>query len=426
MSRLLLSGARVVDPEQEVITEQDLLIVGNKIEKIADNISSDGVKKIDLSDKLILPGLIDLHVHLREPGFKHKETIATGTEAAAKGGFTSVVCMPNTNPVLDNEPLIESVVKRGEEQGVVNVFPVGAITKGSEGEELAEIGSMSEAGIVAISDDGNPVMNSEMMRLALQYASDFDLPVISHCEDENLAGTGVVHEGYYSTITGLDPIPASAEETMVARDICLAQETDSHVHIAHISTKGAVQLVREAKAKGVPVTCEVTPHHFSLTDRAITSFNTATKVNPPLRSKEDVAAIKEGLKDGTIDVIATDHAPHAGSEKDVEYDYAPFGISGLETALGLVITELINPGILSWSAAVSKLTSNPADLLGLEGGRLEEGAIADLIVIDPEQNWEVVPEEFASKGKNTPFAGVELTGQNLLTIVDGEVVYNAR
>jgi dihydroorotase len=426
MSRLLLSGARVVDPEQEVITEQDLLIVGNKIEKIADNISSDGVKKIDLSDKLILPGLIDLHVHLREPGFKHKETIATGTEAAAKGGFTSVVCMPNTNPVLDNEPLIESVVKRGEEQGVVNVFPVGAITKGSEGEELAEIGSMSEAGIVAISDDGNPVMNSEMMRLALQYASDFDLPVISHCEDENLAGTGVVHEGYYSTITGLDPIPASAEETMVARDICLAQETDSHVHIAHISTKGAVQLVREAKAKGVPVTCEVTPHHFSLTDRAITSFNTATKVNPPLRSKEDVAAIKEGLKDGTIDVIATDHAPHAGSEKDIEYDYAPFGISGLETALGLVITELINPGILSWSAAVSKLTSNPADLLGLEGGRLEEGAIADLIVIDPEQNWEVVPEEFASKGKNTPFAGVELTGQNLLTIVDGEVVYNAR
>jgi len=426
MSKLLLSGARVVDPEQEAIIEQDVLIVGNKIEKIADNISRDGVKKIDLSDKLILPGLIDLHVHLREPGFKHKETIATGTEAAAKGGFTSVVCMPNTNPVLDSEPLIESVVKRSKEQGVVNVFPVGAITKGSQGEELAEIGSMNEAGIVAISDDGNPVMNSEMMRLALQYASDFDLPVISHCEDENLAGTGVVHEGYYSTITGLDPIPASAEETMVARDICLAQETDSHVHIAHISTKGAVQLVREAKAKGVPVTCEVTPHHFSLTDRAITSFNTATKVNPPLRSKEDVAAIKEGLKDGTIDVIATDHAPHAGSEKDVEYDYAPFGISGLETALGLVITELINPGILSWTDAVSKLTSNPGDLLGLERGRLEEGALADLIVIDPEQSWEVVPEEFASKGKNTPFAGVELTGQNLLTIVDGEIVYNAR
>ncbi|MFO7819136.1 MAG: dihydroorotase [Halanaerobacter sp.] len=423
MSKLLLKDAEVVNPEDEEIKKQDILIENEEIIGLADKIEVKNAETIELSNKLVMPGLIDMHTHLREPGYEHKETIATGTQAAAKGGFTTVACMPNTNPVLDKETLIEGLNKKVREEGVVKVHPIGAITKESQGEELAEIGSMAEAGIVGISDDGNPVMDSEIMRLALKYAGDFDLPVISHCEDENLSGDGVVHEGYYSTVTGLDPIPASSEEVMVARDICLAQETNNPVHIAHISTKGAVQLVREAKAKDIPVTCEVTPHHFSLTDQAITSFSTATKVHPPLRSKEDVQAMKEGLKDGTIDVIATDHAPHAPEEKDVEYDYAPFGISGFETAVGLIVTELIATGVLSWQELVEKLTINPAFILGLEGGRLKEGARADLTIIDPEQEWEVDPKNFVSKGKNTPFAGQKLKGQNVMTIVDGEIVY---
>ena len=423
MSKLLLKDAEVVNPGDEEIKKQDILIEDGEIIGLADEIEVKSAETIELSNKLVMPGLIDMHTHLREPGYEHKETIATGTQAAAKGGFTSIACMPNTNPVLDKETLIEGLDKKAAENGVVKVYPIGAVTKGSQGEELAEIGSMAEAGIVGISDDGNPVMDSEIMRLALKYAGDFDLPVISHCEDENLSGDGVVHEGYYSTVTGLDPIPASSEEVMVARDICLAQETNNPVHIAHISTKGAVQLVREAKAKDIPVTCEVTPHHFSLTDQAITSFSTATKVHPPLRSKEDVQAMKEGLKDGTIDVIATDHAPHAPEEKDVEYDYAPFGISGFETAVGLIVTELIATGVLSWQELVEKLTINPASILGLEGGRLKEGARADLTIIDPEQEWEVDPKNFVSKGKNTPFAGQKLKGQNVMTIVDGEIVY---
>ena len=424
MSRLLLKNAQIIDPELGEIENNDILIKDKKIAKIDNNINNSDVKIVDLAGKTVTPGLIDMHVHLREPGFEHKETIATGTKAAAKGGFTSVACMPNTNPILDKESLIESIMKRAEEKAVVNVHPIGAITKGSKGKELAEIGSMKEAGIVAISDDGHPVMNSEIMRLALKYATDFNLPVISHCEDENLAGQGVVNEGYYSTVTGLDPIPASAEEVMVARDICLARETNSSVHIAHISTKGSVQLVRQAKEQGIPVTCEVTPHHFTLTDQKITSFDTSTKVNPPLRSKEDVEAIKSGLKDGTIDVIATDHAPHAPEEKDVEYDYAPFGISGLETAISLVITELIESGALSWQEAISKLTTKPADILGLNRGRIKEGMVADLSILDPNHKWKVQPEEFISKGKNTPFTRFELTGQNIMTIVSGEIVYD--
>ena len=425
MSKLLLKDAEVVNPENNEIKQQDILVEDDKIIKIAANIEAKDAEVIEVKDKLIVPGLVDMHVHLREPGYEHKETIATGTQAAAKGGFTSVACMPNTNPVLDKETLIEGLNRKIAEDGVVKVHPIGAITKESQGQELAEIGSMKEAGIVAISDDGNPVMNSEIMRLALKYAGDFNLPVISHCEDENLSGDGVVNEGYYSTVTGLDPIPASSEEVMVARDICLARETNNPVHIAHISTKGAVQLVRDAKKQDIPVTCEVTPHHFSLTDEAITSFSTATKVHPPLRSKEDVQAIKEGLKDGTIDVIATDHAPHSNEEKDVEYDYAPFGISGLETALGLINTELIETGILSWQEVIKKLTINPASILNLDVGKIEEGQVADLSVIDPEKEWEVKPKEFVSKGKNTPFTGRKLKGQNIMTLVEGQIVYNS-
>ncbi|GAB6138497.1 dihydroorotase [Halanaerobaculum tunisiense] len=423
MNKLLLKNGEVVNPITKERSQQDILIDQGSIVAVDSNLTAQADQVVDLTGKVVTPGLIDLHVHLREPGFAYKETIASGTRAAAKGGFTTVAAMPNTDPVIDNQSLVESVLTKAKNKSLVNMYQIGAITKGSQGQELAEIGSMQQAGIVGISDDGSGVMNAELMRLAFQYAQDFDLPVISHCEDENLAGEGVVHEGYYSTVTGLEPIPASAEEVMVARDICLAEETDSQLHIAHISTQGAVELVRQAKQRGVKVTCEVTPHHFSLTDAQITSFDTATKVNPPLRSQADVAAVKEGLQDGTIDAIATDHAPHATQEKDVEYNFAPFGISGLETALGLVITELVKPGVLSLTEAIAKLTINPAFILGLDKGRLETGVEADLTVIDPAQKWQVKTEEFVSQGPNTPFAGQELQGKTVLTIVDGEIVY---
>ncbi|AGB40875.1 dihydroorotase, multifunctional complex type [Halobacteroides halobius DSM 5150] len=424
MSKLLLKNGVVINPVKQTKKKEDILIEDNKIVKLGSNLKSETAQVIDIAGKIITPGLVDMHVHLREPGFEYKETIKTGTKAAAKGGFTTVAAMPNTNPVIDKESLVKSVLATAKKEGVVNVCQLGAITKESKGTELAEIGRMKQAGVVGISDDGNSIMNAEVMRLALKYAKDFNLPVISHCEDDNLAGEGVVHEGYYSTITGLNPIPASAEDVMVARDIYLAKETNSKVHIAHISTKGSVKLVRQAKERGVKVTCEVTPHHFTLTDAEITSFATATKVNPPLRSQEDVEAIKEGLQDGTIDVIATDHAPHAIEEKDVEYDYAPFGISGLETALGLVLTELVKPGVLSLEEAIAKVTIQPAQILGLNKGRLEVGEVADLTVIDLEDQWQVNPTKFLSKGQNTPFAGYKLQGKTVMTIVDGEVVYS--
>ncbi len=425
MNKLLLKNGKLINLEDKVRENKDILIINNKIAQVGEDLAVDDAQIVDLAGKVIAPGLIDIHVHLREPGFEHKETIETGTKAAAKGGFTSVACMPNTKPVIDKESLVRSVLSIAKEDARVNLYPIGAITKESKGEELAEIGSMNEAGAVAISDDGHSVMNAEVMRLALEYASDFDLPVIVHCEDKNLAGQGVVHQGYYSTITGLNPIPASAEDVIVARDISLAEETGAKLHIAHISTKGSVELVRQAKKRGVNVSCEATPHHFTLTDEEITAFDTATKVNPPLRSEEDVKAIKEGLQDGTIDVIATDHAPHAVEEKDVEYNYAPFGISGIETALGLVITQLVKPGILSLEEAITKLTINPAEVLGLDKGRIEVGRVADLTVIDLEKEWKVEPKDFISKGKNTPFAGFKLTGQAVMTIVGGEIVYKS-
>ncbi|WP_018250256.1 dihydroorotase [Orenia marismortui] len=425
MNKLLLKNAKLVNPAESIIQDQDLLIIDGKIAKIENGLKAKGADLIDLNGKILSPGLIDMHVHLREPGFEHKETIKTGTEAAAKGGFTSVACMPNTNPVIDSQILVEGLLSIAKEDGVVNVYPIGAITKGSQGQELAEISSMKEAGIVGISDDGSPVMNSEMMRLALEYAKDLELTIISHCEDENLAGSGVVNQGYYSTVTGLNPIPSSAESVMVGRDICLAEETGTKVHIAHISTKESVELVRQAKKRGVKISCEVTPHHFTLTDELITSFDTNTKMNPPLRSKEDVAAIKEGLKDGTIDVIATDHAPHSVEEKDVEYNYAPFGIIGLETALALVVSELIEPGILTLEEALAKLTVNPAKILGLDKAKIEVGADADLTVIDIDDEWKLRSEDLVSKSKNTPFIDYNLKGRTVMTIVGGEIVYSS-
>ncbi|SDC48548.1 MULTISPECIES: dihydroorotase [unclassified Candidatus Frackibacter] len=422
MKKLLIKGGKVVSPADDLNEELDLLVGDGKVTEVAEEIDAPEAEVIDATDKIVTPGLIDMHVHLREPGFEHKEDIKSGTESAAAGGFTSVACMPNTEPVVDNATVVNYINDKAKINAKVNVFPIGSITKGLEGKELAEIGFMKEAGIVAISDDGETVMNSELMKLALEYVKAFDLPVISHCEDKTLTENGVVHEGYYSTVTGLDAIPAAAEDIIVARDIRLAEMTGTPLHIAHVSTKRAVELVRDAKARGVQVTAEVTPHHFTLTDEAITTFDTNTKVNPPLRSSEDVAVIKEGLADGTIDVIATDHAPHAWEEKDVEYDYAPFGIAGLETALPLVITELVKPEVLSLEEAIEKLTVNPAQILSLNKGSLTVGEDADITVIDLDQEYEVDANKFYSKGKNSPFIGEVLGGRAVATIVNGKLV----
>ncbi len=420
--KLLIKGGTVIDPVAGKINKKDILIVDGRISGSGHNLSRSGAEVLDAKGKLVVPGLIDMHVHLREPGFEAKETIFTGTRAAARGGFTSVACMPNTNPVADNAAVVSSVIKRAHETGVVRVYPIGAISRGSIGEELAEIGDMKESGAVAFSDDGMPVMSSGLMRRAMQYARMLGVTLISHCEDKNLSSGGSMHEGLVSTILGLKGIPASAEEVMVSRDIILAEDTGCRVHIAHVSTAGSVRLVRQAKSRGVGITAEVSPHHFTLTDEAVMGYGACTKVNPPLRSDRDLEAVKEGLADGTIDVIATDHAPHTVEEKDVEYDLAPFGISGLETAVGLVWTELVATGVLTPLQAITKMTLNPARVLGIPGGTLEAGADADITIIDPELSWEVDPKLFASKGRNTPFTGRLLKGLPWVTIVGGRVV----
>jgi len=420
--KLLIKGGKVIDPANGMVQDADILAVDGRIAETGPDLKTDGAEIIDATGKLVFPGFIDMHVHLREPGFEAKETIATGTRAAAMGGFTGVACMPNTNPVIDNQALVEFIKSRAASAGIVNVFPIGAITKGSAGRELAEIGDMKSAGAVAISDDGHPVMDAQVMRLAMVYANMFGIPVISHCEDLNLVAEGVMHEGYYSTVYGLKGISRAAEEIMVARDIMLAELTGARVHIAHISTKGSVDLVRVAKKRGISVTAEVSPHHFTLTDEAVGTYDTATKVNPPLRGVSDVEAVKNGLGDGTIDVIATDHAPHTVEEKDVEYNYAPFGMVGLETAVGLAFGELVRPGILSPEELANKISVNPARILGLNKGHLGPGADADITVVDPDLSGAVDVHGFASRGKNSPFGGRVLKGLPVATIVGGRVV----
>lgn len=420
--KLLIKGGLVVDPVAGKVLKKDILVVDGKIAGSGTNLSQSGAKVIDAAGRLVAPGLIDMHVHLREPGFEAKETIYTGTRAAARGGFTSVACMPNTNPVIDNAALVTSLISSARSGGLVRVYPVGAITRGSRGEELAEMGDMVDAGAVAFSDDGMPVMNSGLMRKAMQYAGMLGVTIISHSEEKSLSAGGCMHEGYISTVLGLKGIPACAEEVMVARDILLAEETGCRVHIAHVSTAGSVRLLKEAKARGVRVSAEAAPHHFTLTDEAVMGFDTFTKVNPPLRTEDDVAAVKQGLADGTIDVIATDHAPHTAEEKDVEYERAPFGMVGLETAVGLVWTGLVNTGVLTPLQAITCMTLNPARILGIPKGTLETGADADITIIDPELTGEVDPAKFASKGRNTPFAGRMLKGLPCLTMVSGRVV----
>ncbi len=425
--KLLIKGGLVIDPSQNIHQQLDLLLVDGKVFELGYGLTAAGAEVIDAGGLLVVPGLIDAHVHLREPGFEAKETIASGTAAAAMGGFTGVACMPNTNPVADNRAVIRYIVETAAREGLVNVYPVGAITKGSLGEELAEIADLAEAGAVALSDDGRPVMNAEVMRRALEYAQMFNLPIISHCEDKNLAGDGVMNEGYWSTILGLRGIPAAAEEVMVARDLILAAAAGARLHIAHASTAGSVRLIREAKSRGVKVTAEAAPHHLALTDAAVQDYDTATKVNPPLRSDQDVESLRQGLREEVIDLIATDHAPHTVEDKDVEYDLASFGIVGLETAVPWLMTELVVKDIITMSGLIAAMTVKPARLLGLPTkGSLQPGMDADLAVIDPGLELIVDPQRFASRGRNTPLAGRKLRGWPLLTIVGGRLVMRDR
>src|SRR5574337_44383 len=446
--RILIKGGRVIDPTNAVDDVLDVLIEDDKIVQLGRNLagytlnstgrekSSKGSKSqtnemgpidrmMDATGLVVCPGLIDMHVHLRQPGREDKETIASGTMAAARGGFTAVCCMPNTDPVNDTRSVTEFILDTAKREGAVHVYPVGAITKGLKGEELAEIGELFEAGCVAISDDGRPVMNAELMRRAMEYATMFDLPVIQHSEDLHLSGRGVVHEGLVATELGLRGIPSASEAVMVARDLLLAELTGARLHIAHVSAAESVRLIREAKTRGVRVSCEVTPHHMALTEEAARDFNSNAKMNPPLRSEADRKALLEGLRDGTIDVIATDHAPHKIQEKEREFDLAPYGVIGLETALAVTLMTLVAPGVLSLSQALAKLTSEPARILKLQKGRIAEGADADLTIFDPNRDWTVDPAAFTSKSRNTPFAGWRLTGTTVATLVGGKVMWEA-
>ena len=422
MSKLLIKGGTAVLPEGEKVC--DILVDGDKIVRIAENVEDKAAKVIDAKGLHVFPGLIDMHVHLREPGFEYKEDIASGSAAAVRGGFTQVCCMPNTQPVCDNAAVVGYIIARAKEVGLCKVRPIGAITKGEQGETLAEIGKMKEAGAVALSDDGKPVPSARMMRLGMEYASDFGLICLSHCEDKSLADGGCVNEGYNSTLAGLKGIPRAAEEVMIAREIVLAETLGKRVHICHVSTKGGVRLLRDAKARGVAVTAETCPHYFALTDDIILSYDANTKVNPPVREAEDVEAIKEGLKDGTLDCIVTDHAPHHADEKNVEYDLAAFGISGIETSFSLSYTHLVKGGVLTLGQLAERMSGAPARILGLEGGVLKEGGVADIMLADLNEKYVIDSRKFVSKGKNTPFNGSEVYGRVKATIVDGKVRFS--
>lgn len=424
--KLLIKNGHLIDPAAPENTGMSVLIEDGRVSGWLRHGDADpeGAEVFDASGMLVAPGFIDLHVHLREPGQEHKETIASGCAAAAAGGFTSVCPMPNTQPVNDNAAITRYMIEQAERAGMANVFPIGAITKSSDGSELAEMGEMKAAGAVAVSDDGRPVPTAGIMRRAMEYAKDFDLPVVDHCEDKSLSHGGVMHEGKISLLLGLRGMPALAEEIDAVRDIILAKETGAHIHVAHISTKNGVEAVRRAKNEGINVTCEVTPHHFTLTDLAVEGYDTNTKMSPPLRSEEHVQAILEGLKDGTIDAIATDHAPHHGDEKALEYDRAPFGITGLETAIGLTFLRLVETGVISLERLVELYSTNPAKIFRIpDRGTLKTGSIADVTIIDPELAWTYKNADSKSKSKNSPFDGWEFRGAAVATIVGGKIVY---
>ncbi len=420
--KLLIKNGHIIDAKAGIDGVFDLLAIDGKIAAIGNGIEEDGCEIIHAEGKYVLPGLVDAHCHLRDPGFEYKEDIESGTRSAAMGGFTSIACMPNTNPVIDNEAVIKYIQKKAQQEGYVHVFPIGAITKGQKGEELAEIGELKFAGAVAVSDDGKPVKSASLMKKALQYASAFDITVISHCEDTELAEEGVMNEGYMSTIMGLKGIPAAAEEAMVARELILAGYTGIPIHIAHVSTALSVELIRDAKRRGVKVTCETCPHYFSLTDEACDGYNTNAKVNPPLRTARDVQAIIEGIADDTIDMIATDHAPHHADEKNVEFSLAANGMIGFETAVPLAVTHLVRTGVISMKKLVEKMSLNPARMLGINKGSLEPGSAADITIIDINGEITINPERFSSKARNSPFGGKRLFGTVWSTIVDGKAV----
>lgn len=425
MTKILIKNGLVVDPANNIEEKLDILVSNGKIEKVSKNIPANDTKVIDAADLVVMPGFIDMHVHFREPGHEYKETIESGSAAAVKGGYTTVCCMPNTLPPIDNQAMVEFINLKSKQVGLIDVLPIGTITKERKGEELAPIGELFKAGAVAISDDGNCVSNSEIIRRALEYCKMFNIPVIEHCEDTNLSADGMMNEGYYSTLLGLKGIPKAAEEVMVARDILIAKEVSGKLHIAHISTEGSIELLAWAKKQGINVTAEVTPHHFILDESMLTGYDTNYKMNPPLRTKEDVNAIKKALKSNIIDVIATDHAPHAELDKDVEFNVAAFGIIGLETAFPLIITELVSQGVLTLKQAVSKITVNPARILNLSKGTLSVGADADITIADINKEIEITMDFFGSRSSNSPFLGKRMKGSIEMVIKRGKVIYES-
>ncbi|MCZ6758925.1 MAG: dihydroorotase [Gemmatimonadetes bacterium] len=422
----IFTGGRVIDPSQELDIASDLLVVDGKVAEIGKNLTApDEAEVIDVSGLIVAPGLIDVHVHFREPGMEEAETVATGARAAVAGGFTGVCVMPNTDPVTDNQAAVGFIVKQGGAANAARVYPIAAITLQQLGERLSEFGELVAAGAVAVSDDGHPVVSSHMMRTALEYAQTFGIPIVDHCEDPSLAAGGVMHEGLVSSRLGLKGIPSAAEEIMVARDALLAELTEGRVHICHVSTEGSVEIIRQAKSRGARITAEATPHHFTLTDVACEQYDTNTKMNPPLREDHDVAAVIEGLKDGTLDVIATDHAPHHYEAKERDFDDAPFGVVGLETALGVGISELVDTKQLSLYDLIHCMSTKPARIFDLPGGGLSGGSPADLVVFDPTRLWIVDEAKFLSKSRNTPFSGRELSGAVVRTVVAGMTVFEA-
>jgi dihydroorotase len=424
---MLIRGGRVVDPASGRDGRLDVLIENGRVARIGRDLPVDGAQVVELKpDWIVAPGLIDLHVHFREPGQEHKETIATGAAAAVAGGFTAVACMPNTDPVNDHAGITQFILKKAAEADLARVYPIGAVSIGSRGEQLAELGEQKAAGCVGFSDDGRPVATALLMRRALEYAGMLGVPIVDHCEDPSLKGDGVAHEGFHASVLGLRGIPGVAESLMVERDVSLAELTGAHVHICHMSARQSLRAVRAGKERGVRVTCEVAPHHFTLTDAALdgaVKYDTNLKMNPPLREEADRDAMLEGIADGTVDVIATDHAPHHADEKMVEFDRAPFGITGLETAVPLVFDRLVHTGRISLARAVELLSVNPARVFGLPGGSLAEGAPADLVVLDPDRRTTINAAQQRTKARNTPFHGWELRGGVALTIVGGRIVH---
>ncbi|MBU2599065.1 dihydroorotase [bacterium] len=419
---ILIKSGRLINPKNNFDEQVNIGLKNGQIKYIGNKMIK-AREIVDATGLVVVPGLVDLHTHLREPGREDKETIKTGTRAAAKGGFTTILCMPNTFPVVDHGTLVEFIILKARREGIINVFPIGAATRRQEGKELAEIGEMIKLGAIAISDDGAPVMDSGLMRRIMDYTKMFKVPVISHCEDLTLSQDGVINEGIASTILGLKGIPAASEEIMIAREIALCRTTDSQVHIAHVSTKGSLELIKKAKEEGLKITCEVTPHHFTLTEEAVFSFDTNTKIKPPLRTKEDVKAIKDGIKEGIIDIIATDHAPHTKAEKECEYGQASFGIVGLETALSLALTELVEKEGISLNKVIAMLTHRPAEIVNLDKGNIEVGKDADITIIDLNKDFIVDVNQLASKSKNSPFHGWRLKGSVWATIVKGKIVF---